>query len=29
MGGAETMETGEEPEAGEEMAVVLHEVSQL
>ena len=29
MGGAETMETGEEPEVGEEMAVVLHEVSQL
>ena len=29
MGIAETMETGEEPETGQEMAVVLHEVSQL
>ena len=26
MGGTETMETGEEPETGQEMAVVLHEV---
>ena len=26
--GAETMETGEESEAGQEMAVVLHEVGQ-
>ena len=29
LGGGETMETGEEPETGQEMAVVLHEVSQL
>ena len=29
MGIAETMDTGEEPETGQEMAVVLHEVSQL
>ena len=27
MGGTETMETGEEPETGQEMAVVLHEVN--
>ena len=26
-GGVDTMETGEEPETGQEMAVVLHEVS--
>lgn len=27
LGGGESMETGEEPETGQEMAVVLHEVS--